>query len=38
VRHGLWRSLAADLLAGPSRGKPALAHLFAIAERLRGSS
>lgn len=35
--HRLWRSLAEDLLAGPSRRDPSLAHLAAIAERLRGS-
>jgi hypothetical protein len=37
LRHGLWRLLAEDLLAGPARGQPSLAHLAAIAERLRGS-
>jgi hypothetical protein len=38
ARYGLWRSLVEDLLAEPSRGKPSLAHLWTIAERLRGSS
>ena len=37
ARHGLWRLLAEDLLAGPARGEPSLAYLAAIAERLRGS-
>jgi hypothetical protein len=38
ARHRLWRSLAEDLLAKPSRGDPSLVHLADIAERLRGPS
>jgi hypothetical protein len=34
-RHALWQSLAARLLAAPAAGDPALAHLAAIAARLR---